>query len=206
MNGSSYIVILIIALLVIWYFSREQFHMYTPPVRPVNIALHVDPLRKYANNSRIPPGYIPYTAMGDCACREPNISQKSYQRKTFDAALDSSVPLRPGTIWIPEIYRPAKEAPLERVILFYSPCSCKHNLVAVFEQVQKHASDIAAQRGIKFEKVVRDKAQINEYETLPKVVKIRNNGQVFVYRKETDFGALYDWVMSDVKISLKDYF
>jgi hypothetical protein len=152
------------------------------------------------------PGYVKKYAVGCCARNPNNAGSTSYEKKTYDAVEDSSLPMRPGTVWIPEMYKSAKESPLERIVLLYSPCSVKHPLVGIFEQVSKHAGDIAAQQGIEFEKVVRDKTSVNEYESLPRVIKIRNNGQVFVYDKITDFGALYDWVMSDAKVSLKSYF
>lgn len=208
-----YAVLILGLILLTWYHYGESFctecqRIFTRPAKPVNVALAYGPMRRYANRSYLTsiPGYVRKTAVGCCGDRPEGISSKSYDRKTYDAVDDSSLPLRPGTIYVPEIYKPAKTAPLERVILLYSPASSKHNLVATFEQVQKHAYDSAAQRGIHFEKVVRDKCQINEYESLPRVVKIKNNGQVFVYRGYTDFGALYDWVMSDAKFQVPDYF
>jgi len=98
-----------------------------------------------------------------------------------------------GTDWSGYLYGNYEpEKPFLKIILFYSACCRKHNLIPIFRQVaRENRFD-----GIKFDMVLVDPS-VPQPQILPHVVKLRRNGQVIHYTGSNDFGELQDWVMEE---------
>lgn len=108
---------------------------------------------------------------------------------------------RPGSIYKAYVYDYEREPPAYKIRLIYTPECYTHPLVTVFHAVRDQTLNSVAQRAIQFQSMATDGASIALKGNLPRVVKIRRNGETLLYRGPTDPGALYDWVMNETYLN-----
>ncbi len=117
----------------------------------------------------------------------------SAKKEGFISAQDQFRTCAFGTDWAGYLYGKAPpEKPFLKVLLFYSNCCRKHNLIPIFRQVARENKF----DNIEFETVLVDPS-VPQPQILPHVRKLRRNGQFIYYTGSNDFGELQDWVMEE---------
>lgn len=105
---------------------------------------------------------------------------------------------RPGSTYSLEVLPESKVPPAFTVILLYTPDSEKHQLCMIFRHIrsQMNSDETSSNYNIDFKEDIVPQ-DVSDKSGLPKVVKVRRNGQLLEYKGYTDYGQLSDFILNE---------
>jgi hypothetical protein len=126
-------------------------------------------------------------------------SEGRTRQKLLSASANNTLPMRPGSYYRADVVTGSESLPPAFTILLLYSRGCEiQPLYRLTKSIEKELQQDITASSIAFEYKYVNVCEVeNVTEGLPRLFKIRRNGEVLEYTKGPYYGAIRDWVLNE---------